>query len=272
MERNARQRSDIQSILLEHLSEAASEAFISERQDLVNKEVYASWTGPAERAANEVELKAAQIVTRILNHERRHLFGSRPGETIPDSASAEMGGRYLTNKERIEESRILQMAKRMPKACHLHVHFNTEIPIEDLLQKARDLPETMFVRSTKTLTTPNDYDECEIIFDVLPSNTLTRDIFSEHTPSDKRTENGPSWMRWVDFRTKFPHFMNFEKERHGVLDDAETWAIEKIVFSSRSTRDVRDTVNGYVSIGILCCCFTNTNIGPGLASTNAPEP
>lgn len=250
--RDSRRAGDIQQILLEHVNGATTATYDSARQDLVDSEIGASWATPAREAAGVVQIEAAQVLAGILNHERRSLFGNRPGESIPDSACAEMGGQFLLNKDRIEKSRLFEMAKRMPKACHLHVHFNTELPIEHLLKKARDLPGTMFIRCTKTLSRPSNYADCEIVFNVLPSDTPTVDIFSQDPSLDGQIEKSRRWMRWSEFRRKFPFRTNLEDVSHETLSCAEAWATEKIQMSSHPVHDSMSTVNGYVCLGQYC--------------------
>ena len=173
------------------------------------------------------------------------LFSNLPGEAIPSATSRDMGGRYLVNMDRIERSKIFQIAKEMPKGCHQHLHFNAEIPPEQLFPHARDpkMERNMFIRSTKSLLTPEDFKECEIVFQVLPDDTPEADIFSpDYQPATKATTS--PWMLWKNFREskKFPQDIHCDYYPDG-LDRAECWAREKMVVTLDHAYGDRETHN-----------------------------
>ncbi|KAI6855644.1 Metallo-dependent hydrolase [Hortaea werneckii] len=169
-----------------------------------------------------------------------------------------MGGQFLSNKCRIEQSSVFDISRHMPKGCHLHVHFNTELPPELLLSRARKLKDTMFVRTTRPLLAKGDFEKAEVVFNVMSNTTTSTNIFSmEYNPDVKAKSTSP-WMRWTDFRSSFPHDLVYE-ERPKSLDDAECWAREKMALTAERVYSDKQTTNG-----IWACFNQGTRAFKGL--------
>ena len=226
-------------------------SYLAERQQLVAQEVEQSWDQPARQSASEAEKRAAAVIARIREHERRNLFGNLPGEAVPGPETADMGGRFLPNIERIEQSRVYAIAKDMPKGCHLHIHFNAELPPELLLLKAREVPETMFVRCTQPLLCAADLIQAEIVFEVKPRTTPIVDIFSkDYDPTFKPADSRP-WMNWVEFRhdlaRRYRDQFSLATESspsQGQLTHVEQWARDKAILTLNDIYAADQTTNG----------------------------
>ena len=211
--------------------------FERSRKDILDKENTIAWDREARESATDVERKAASIVLRIREDERAHLFGNRASEAIPGPDTLDMGGQFLTNRNRIEnESLLFKIAKEMPKGAHLHLHFNAELDSRLFIVKARDLPDTMFMRTTQPLLCDKDYDETELVFNVMPSSTPTGDCFSPDYRPAWRTPDARPWMKWSVFKKEL------EKRRPEL--DAEDWVQSKMVLSEEEVYGIPQTVNG----------------------------
>lgn len=239
--------------LKQNFNTMSPSGYSSKRNDLVHAEADRSWDKHAKDTASQDELTAATILAKTREYERIHLFGNLPGEAVPGPETRDMGGRFLVNRTHIyHKSTVFKVAKNMPKGCHLHVHFNSEMPPEDLLLRARKLvPKTMFVRSTQKLVNQKDYTDTEIVFSVLPDDTPTGDIFSESYDPNWRAEGSRSWMLWCDFRDRFPAWVEWNEivdEEYRLdrrqLDRAEQWAIYKMVISHDVAYGETQTHNG----------------------------
>jgi adenosine deaminase CECR1 len=236
---------------------STSTAYTNERRQLLAQERKAAWDEPMRKSAKPVEVLANQLLIRIREHERQNgdLFGDVPGEKLPPPHSRDMGGRFLTNKDRIVKSKVFRIAEQMPKGSHLHLHFNAEIPPEILLPHARTpvLQETMFVRSTRPLLKPDDFDDAEIMFDIFPQGTKEGSLFSPDysydpkakTPAYPTWDMGAAWMRWSEFRREFPSTgVRIEgTAADHELDRAEQWACQKMIITERRAYG-RQTTNG----------------------------
>ena len=212
-------------------------SFERSKRQIYEKESADAWDRQAKLSASEAERKAAAIIKKIREDERDNLFGNKASEAIPGPDTLDMGGQFLTNKERIEtRSRLFKITKEMPKGCHLHLHFNAELECQKLIEQARKLPDTMFIRSTQPMLSDKDYAESELVFNVMPANTPTADIFSpEYKPAWKTADARP-WMRWTDFRRALSH------RRPDI--NVEDWVRDKMVLNENEVYNGWQTVNG----------------------------
>ena len=160
-----------------------------------------------------------------------------------------MGGRFLRNRDRIQRSKVFEIAQTVPKGGHLHLHFNSEIPPEELLQFARDhveLKDTLVIRSTRPLHSESDLQQTEIVFSILPRNKPCGDLFADDYDADFKKPDSRAWMRWSDFRQKLPAVVDqlhaticTEKPEPGLepesiqLDLAERWVREKMIITQQ---------------------------------------
>ncbi len=223
-----------------------------------------------------IEEKAAAIVKAVRDYEREFVFGNLPSEAIPLKSTRDMGGQFLTNKKRINErSKLFEIANLVPKGGLLHLHFNSELFPDQLLEKARDMP-TMYIRSIRPLRNEEDLRETEIVFNVMDPAKVVEgvDIFSEGYPGDAanwrfETMKFKVWMKWSDFQTSFEQqFGADHRNNHddpvfhlpqGSRDDearccgaspavkltsAEVWLKSKMVLSEAEAYGPDQTVNG----------------------------
>ena len=228
-----------------------SQKYQSERSLLVQKDHQHSWDAPAKARASSDELRAQETLFKIREHERVRLFGNLPGEAMPPASSRDMGGHFLDNLGRINQSKIFQIACQMPKGCHQHLHFNSEIPPEKLfpLARAAEMANTMCIRTTLPLTTSENCSKAEIVFDVKPKGEAVANVFShDYNPDAKDPKNCP-WMLWKTFRDSFPTKLKSGlkidlEERPKDLDIAECWAREKMIITRQNAYSHHQTHNG----------------------------
>jgi adenosine deaminase CECR1 len=221
--------------------------------------------------ASDKEKRAAEIVRLIREDERDNHFGNRASEAIPGPETLDMGGQFLTNRERIEGSKIFWISKHMPKGAHLHLHFNAELQPEILLREARDVPN-MYIRSTQPLLTEADLVETEMVFNVIPDDTVSSNVFLRTYNPEWKAPGSQPWMRWSDFREEFDlryHYLvaediakqkvmaqqncvqkngadeiDTDEDPHIDLQSAEVWLKHKMVLSEAEAYGISQTVNG----------------------------
>jgi adenosine deaminase CECR1 len=214
---------------------AAQNDYDLRKNTLLETESRAAWDAAARSSATAAEKRAQTIAFKIREDERVSLFGNVASESIPGSDTRDMGGQFLTNKDRITKSKIYRMAQEMPKGCHLHLHFNAELmEPNDFIEQAKKNPN-MYVRSTRPIITDLDYDEAEIVFNVLPSSTVEANIFSPLYKPDFRSPGATPWMKWSNFITAFKSRRN---------DDPEKWIRRKLVLTEEEVYGISQTTNG----------------------------
>ena len=225
-----------------------SEEFSESLRNLQVAEQKIYWDERARSRASKAERQAHEVILRIREHERTdaELFGNLPAEAVPNANSRDMGGHFLSNLKRINKSKIFRIAQEMPKGCHQHLHFNSEIPPEKLFPHAREpkMEDTMFIRSTLPLSNLQAFKDTEIVFNVLPKETTEADIFSpDYDPSPKQP-NSP-WMLWKNFRAKLSDRNDLPcEEKPKDLDPAECWAREKMIITLDHAYASGQTHNG----------------------------
>jgi adenosine deaminase CECR1 len=242
-----------------------------ERKQVLQREEQNAWDREAKAGSNPTEKRAALIIGAIREHERIHIFGNLPSEALPESWTQDMGGQFLTNKERIDtESRLYEIAKMVPKGALLHLHFNAELHPELLLVKARET-KNMYIRSIRRLETQSDLDLTEMVFNVLDPTTVKADvnIFVDPYPKDASKFKSDElkdiiWMPWSKFQDEFEQrfgqkykqeepdtFREGRPQPHNCGDHvqtklrpAENWLRSKMVLSKEEAYGFTQTVNG----------------------------
>jgi len=232
-------------------SEQTSSQYQDKRKALVADDRNNLWDARAKARASPTELRAQKIVKSIREHERidPELFGNLPGEAVPTSTTHDLGGRFLHNLPSIQDSKLFDIARHMPKGSHLHLHFNSEIQPERLFPSARRLVDTMCVRTTRALSSVNDYNDSEIVFAVLRAETQKSNIFSPDYSPDLKAKGNSPWMLWTDFRRHFSTHAPKEVipsrvTNTGALDAAELWARQKMIITKQDAYDDHQTHNG----------------------------
>ena len=250
-------------------------AYAENHAQLIQAEEETAWDREAKpsvtsrREEDKIERRADTIIRAIREYERRVIFGNLASEAIPGPETRDMGGQFLTNKDRIDgESKLYEIAKMVPKGGLLHLHFNSELHPERLLEQARDM-KAMYIRSIRPLLTQEDLDLTETVFSVLdPSKVEPNvDIFSPEYPGSatnwKQDEwKWKVWMPWSDFRIEFEKkkFSKRYKQNEDTifmeaptccaepgqvsLGPAENWLKSKLVLSQEEAYGFTQTVNG----------------------------
>ncbi|KAK3617249.1 hypothetical protein LTR22_026797 [Elasticomyces elasticus] len=236
----------------------------SAQEHLLADEETKAWYAGAKKRASANETEAGDVLSKIRESERIKptLFGNLASETVPGSDTRDMGGRFLANKSRIDKSQLFQIARQMPKGCHLHIHFNSELPPEILLPHARSpaMHDTMFVRTTRPMCNARDFVSAEIVFHVLPKETEKGNCFKPDYNPDLKDQDSSPWMLWADFQKAFPSGVECEDRAEG-LNDAECWAREKMVVTLHDVYDAQQTHNG-----AWACFNQNTRALKGLVN------
>jgi adenosine deaminase CECR1 len=226
---------DAKDAFIRNMQHGSPDVYESSKRNLLKEESDKAWDRSARLTATEAERRAGIITWKIREDERDNLFGNKASESIPGPETLDMGGQFLTNKPRIEQhSRLFKIAHEMPKGCHLHLHLNAEITPEKLIAKARDIPN-MFIRSTQPLVDDKDYRETEIVFNVMPEDTVSVDIFHPDYRPDWKSVGATPWMRWNKFREEL-------QSRKGI--EAEAWVLGKMILSEEEVYGITQTTNG----------------------------
>ncbi|KAF2826028.1 Metallo-dependent hydrolase [Ophiobolus disseminans] len=248
---------------------ATIKAYTTAREKLVQLEADNAWDREARDSASQNEQRAASIIRAIREYERKFVFGNLASEAIPGPETLDMGGQFLTNKPRIDSrSELHKIAIKVPKGGLLHLHFNSELHPERLLERAR-LMENLYIRSIMPLTSEEALDKTEMVFNVLDKAKVRSDvdIFSADYPGSATNWKGKDartseiWMPWRKFQEAFKkHFPDEYVQSEAAfktevatccsepgqvpLSPAERWLHSKMVLSEKEAYGFDQTVNG----------------------------
>ncbi|KAF2031189.1 Metallo-dependent hydrolase [Setomelanomma holmii] len=216
----------------------------------------------------EQEQKAADIIRLIREWERRVIFGNLPSEALPGPHTLDMGGQYLTNKERIDNDSLLyRISMQVPKGALLHLHFNAELNPERLLERAEKI-DSLYIRSIRPLLTQEDLHLTETVFSVQDKDKILEEanIFSKGYPGDatnwrQEPMKWKVWMPWKKFQSAFKEQFpkSYIQDEDTIMSEvprscaepgqvrlnpAELWLKSKMVLSEDEAYAPAQTVNG----------------------------
>ncbi|OLN85255.1 Adenosine deaminase CECR1-A 1 [Colletotrichum chlorophyti] len=215
--------------------------YFRQRAEILNREGTLAYDFRLSVLASMKEKRVNDIIQRLKAEDKRSVYdAAHPrvgygGQSHPRFA----GDHFLSNVDLINHTKLLNVARKMPKGAHLHIHFNACLRPEVLLGIAKDM-DRMFITSDLSLApaagavTLRDAEtalhRCEIQFSILsPEKEDPGDIFD--TAYVKRQT-----MKFSEFLRRFP------KHHNGA--DAMKWLTNKLVFHEDEAHNVLQTVQG----------------------------
>ncbi|KAK4190837.1 putative adenosine deaminase-related growth factor [Podospora australis] len=187
-----------------------------------------------ERQANEKLKKLREDDTKYIYNKAESRKGYR-GQLHPRF----YGDHFLSNADIIEQTRLFQLCRAMPKGAHLHIHFNANLLPNFLLDIAKTVP-TMYMWSNVRLVDDQGnidataMDRCRIQFSVL-SDEKVRDERGQRSVFDRSYKEGEVM--------KFETFL----EQFGARYKTETvdkWLQDKLVFQEEEAYGLLQTSAG----------------------------
>ncbi|RYP58636.1 hypothetical protein DL769_008853 [Monosporascus sp. CRB-8-3] len=200
------------------------------------------------------------------------------GSDPEESAKVEKRRGSAPTNINLRKSYLLQIAEKMPKGAHLHIHFNATLLPHVLLEKAERMPN-MYIWSNVPLVTKQDLDLCEIQFslgerkDPDASDPDGRDekqvqetysrlyaeddltgpnLFSEKYEKDSRMRYAFFRQEWDVQKAKLQELSKqlggLSDELQGTLDilqgGCRNWLISKLVFHADEAHNAQQTQDG----------------------------
>lgn len=143
------------------------------------------------------------------------------------------GDHFLSNVGLIGQTALFDIATRMPKGAHLHIHFNACLLPSVLIGIAKTMPR-MYITSTEALLPDHDFrafDKAEIQFSIVKEGAEDYGDIFESTYDGKKKQ-----MPFEEFMGKFRH-------PHATADE---WLAGKLMFQEQEAHGVLQTAHGYV--------------------------
>ena len=202
-----------------------AQAYKKDREQLIKRERRKAFDWDARKDASPLEIKAADVVRRVQESDQKLIYDE--AEHL-NGKKRYIGGPFLENLDLINGSRLIKIARKMPKGAHLHCHYNACLPPTYLVEHARGRT-SMYIKSSLALV-PKDrkaFDESEIQFQILSTPAILGNIFE------------PSYvpMTWMSYPAFCENFEGGEKA-------AENWLVSKLALTEEQVYGMRQTVRG----------------------------
>ena len=174
-------------------------------------------------------LKTNDVINVYDAAERREGFGGQEHKRFP-------GDHFLSNVDLIDKTALFDVAKRMPKGGHLHIHFNACLRPHVLLDIAKEMGR-MCITSDLPLVPDDDYanyEKCEIQFSLRsPDDQEPEDDLFSRAYRSRRA------MKLSEFLKRFPH-----EYGKGQGSEADEWLLGKLVFQDEEAHNRFQTASG----------------------------
>ena len=212
------------------------EGYFAARRQMQEAESRLSFDHRCRQRAVPLEQRADAIIHKLRRLDEENIYAAAAprmgyaGQTHQRFA----GDHFLSNTDLISKTALFDVARRMPKGGHLHIHFNACLPPEVLLGIAKTM-ERMFIMSSIPLL-PDDgfesYKLCELQFSIMCEDR------EAHNAGDLFSREYQPWgaMRLSEFLERF------EKESEGI--DLNGWLHEKLVFGEMEAHGPFQTASG----------------------------
>ncbi|KAI3324338.1 Metallo-dependent hydrolase [Xylariaceae sp. AK1471] len=202
----------------------------------------------AKDDANPKEAEANKVIARM-RQEDDTIFKQHPSPLSP-------GAHFLHVRDVLEEARLFQMARLVPKGAHLHLHFNSMLLPGVLLGYAKDMVN-MYIWSDRRLCTADDLRNCKLEFslrnlqqvrkemrtraDELKDDSMQQKLadaedqrWNEAERIRKCDELGPNifsfeYKRGKKEEMRYQYFRELWDEKK--LGNCDDWLISKLTFS-----------------------------------------
>ncbi|KKO96942.1 hypothetical protein THAR02_10950 [Trichoderma harzianum] len=216
-----------------------------EEYDELRKHVFAveqelSFDARCRSRASDLEMDVDAIIRKIREKDDREIYASQPKRRGYQGQMHERfaGDHFLSNVDIINKTDLFEIASKMPKGAHLHIHFNACLPPNVLLGIATGM-DRMFVSSTLPLIHKagdedeyENFDKCEIQFSIMNQKRLDKKIGNLFSADYIRGH----MMKFSDFRRQFPS--------HYTRAAVDEWLLHKLMFEERETHHPFQTASG----------------------------
>lgn len=216
-----------------------------QRAELIAREASLSWDFICKRDASPTEEKANQILQAMRKHDDENVYGKEPsrGGYRGQEHKRFMGDHFLYNVDLINKTLLYQVAKKMPKGAHLHIHFNANLEPSFLINIAKNM-ERMFITSDIPLVREGDQSEPGY-YDNFDRSRIRFTMLSKENEEQTGTGNlfDPNYVagKWQPMS-----FQRFLKDfgQYYTKCSADQWLIDKLVFHEEEAHGWLQTSEG----------------------------
>ena len=225
------------------------DAYDKARRELRAAERSRAFDAEAIATSSDIEKQATELVRKIKLYDQNNTYGSHFDAQGHSTGKRCAGNHFLGSVDLINGSLLMNVARRMPKGAHLHVHFNSCLPADFLIQQARDI-DAMYIRSTLPLTTQANMECSRISFMVLTPHEATH--IQDRQGGEKYIPLGNifhedyvpnAWMPYKQFQNEF-ELVDEKNQTLSKTEGAESWLTTKLQISEEEAHNTCQTSRG----------------------------
>ena len=225
------------------------DAYEKARRELRAAERSRAFDAEAIATSSDIEKQATELVRKIKLYDQNNTYGSHFDAQGHSTGKRCAGNHFLGSVDLINGSLLMNVARRMPKGAHLHIHFNSCLPADFLIQQARDI-DAMYIRSTLPLTTQANMECSRISFMVLTPHEATH--IRDRQGGEKYVPHGNifhedyvsnTWMPYKQFQNEF-ELVDEKNQTLSKTEGAESWLTTKLQISEEEAHNTCQTSRG----------------------------
>jgi hypothetical protein len=232
--------------------EAAEAEYFKDRKEIANRQWSLSFDYDLTTKASDLERRAKELLDIVRSNDEIAFYQeSQPLRGYGGQLHARFAAdHFLTNADLMEETGLFHITTRMPKGAHLHIHFNSCLLPNVLLDIAEKM-DNMFISSNKPLTTTDNVDCCEIQFQIVnltddkqkvlakasKKSNLFSDDYEVRAGPGQQSKWMPYWMPYHEFREQWKVWRKAWAEKYE-KDCEKEWADESRKGHTREDKKV----------------------------------
>jgi adenosine deaminase CECR1 len=200
--------------------------YLAGRENLISQERTSRSDASFRSSLSPIAKKACAIVDRIREHEQRTVWGADVEETMAQESGQCVfpGMMFMTAKERMENTKLWKIVRKMPKGCLLHAHLDAMVEFDYILDELLKMPN-MHMSSDRPLDTPQALENASLSFRYRHKQVTEGSIWDKsYTPenfilltkcADDFNGGRPAFLKWLKGRCTLS-LADSHEQHHGV--------------------------------------------------------
>ncbi|KAL7811595.1 Metallo-dependent hydrolase [Trichoderma gracile] len=211
------------------------------RNEVVLREEELSFDARCRSRATPQELRVDGIIRKMRRRDDAFFARQPPRKGYRGQLHARFAGdHFLGNVDLINKTALFQIASKMPKGAHLHIHFNACLPPRVLLDIAKGM-DRMFITSSLPLVQRakaegedeyENFHKCEIQFSIMSVEKEKEDPGDLFSAGYRPRQS----MKFSEFLRRFPDVYT--------AATADEWLLHKLMFEEMEAHHPYQTASG----------------------------
>jgi adenosine deaminase CECR1 len=201
--------------------------YLAGRESLISKEKETRSDASFRKALTPIARRACAIVDRIRAHEQATVWTPNVEEQLAQETKQSIfpGMMFMLAKERMEQTNLWKIVRRMPKGCLLHAHMDAMVDFDFILDELLKTPG-MHMSSNVSLKTYEAREDAVLRFRFRAKERVDGSIWDEAYEggsfllltkvADEFPEGGrPGFLKWLKSRCTLS-LVDSHEQHHGV--------------------------------------------------------